>query len=85
MVREKIVCIEWMDAVSNPGSYDKDEPHRFAQMRTRTVGHLVKSTPQEIIVSQDRFYTYKNKIDGDRHITTIPKKMIRKVVLLKES
>lgn len=81
-MREKIVCIEWDDAVSNSGTYDKGDPVRFAQVRTRTVGHLIKSTSQEVIVSQDRFY-YKGKIDGDRHTSTIPRKMIKRIIELK--
>ena len=82
-MREKIVCIEWVDACSNSGAYDDKDPERFTPIKTKTVGHLIKSTPKTIIVSQDRIYLNSGKIDGDRHISIIPRGMIRKVTELK--
>ncbi len=83
-MREKIVCVEWDDATYNSGYYDKKTPEEFAPTFTKTVGHLVKSDRKSVTVSVDRFYK-NGKIDDDRHITIIPKKMIRKVIELKES
>ena len=81
-MKEKIVSVEWYDASFNSGYYNENEPEKFEQLRTKTVGFVVKSTVNEIILSSERNYI-KEKIDGDRHITTIPKKMIRKITVLK--
>ena len=81
-MKERIVCVEWDDASFNSGYYEEKEPERFEQVRTRSIGFLIKSTPKEIILSSDRYYL-KNKIDGERHINTIPRKMIRKITQLK--
>lgn len=83
MSKEKVVCVEWEDAVYNSGYYDKKTPEDFQPVLTKTVGHLVKRTAKSIIISQDRFYK-NNKIDDDRHIGIIPKKMIKKITILKE-
>ncbi len=84
MSKERIVCVEWEDASSNSGYYNKDHPEKFTPVKAKTVGHLVKKTQVAIIVSQDRFYDEKGKVDDDRHISTIPKKMIKKITELKE-
>ena len=81
-MKEKIVCVEWEDASYNSGYYDKKSPEDFEPVLTKTVGHLVKRTAKSVIVSQDRFYR-KSKIDDDRHIGVIPKRMIRKITELK--
>ena len=81
-MKEKIVSVEWYDASFNSGYYNENEPEKFEQLRTKTVGFVVKSTVNEIILSSERNYI-KEKIDGDRHINTIPKKMIRKITVLK--
>ncbi len=81
-MKERIVCIEWDDACFNQGYYNESEPERFEQVRTRSVGFIVKSTSKEVILSSERNYV-KEKIDGDRHINTIPKKMIKRIVQLK--
>jgi len=81
MAKERIVCIEWEDASYNSGYYDKKSPEDFEPVFTRTVGHLVKRTAKSVIVSQDRFYR-SNKIDDDRHIGIIPKKMIKQIIEL---
>lgn len=82
MSKEKIVCVEWEDATYNSGYYDKKTPEDFKPMFTRTVGHLIKRTSKEIIVSQDRFYDSKTKPSDDRHIGIIPRKMIKRVIEL---
>mgnify|MGYP001593601685 CR=1 FL=1 len=83
-MKEKIVCVEWEDAGYISGYYDRKTPENFEPVLTRTVGHLIKRTSKSVIVSQDRFYK-KNKIDDDRHIGIIPKKMIRRITELKGS
>jgi len=80
---KRIVCIEWDDASYNSGYYDKKTPEDFDPVLTETVGHLIKRTKKAVIVSQDRFYDSKGKLDNERHINTIPKKMIRKITYLR--
>ena len=81
-MKERIVCIEWDDASSNSGYYDEKYPEKFTPVSTKTVGHLVKKDNTCVIVSQERFYE-NGKPDGDRHIVTIPRKMIRHISELK--
>ena len=81
-MKESIVCVEWDDATFNSGFYDKKTPENFEPILTRTVGHLVKKTIKSVIVSQDRVYDSKGKPSDDRHLSTIPKKMIRRVISL---
>jgi len=79
-LKERIVCVEWDDASSNSGYYDRKSPERFEPVRCHTVGHFIKRTKKAVIVSQERFYDDKGKIEDDRRIVTIPKKMIIKVI-----
>ncbi len=78
-MQEKILCVEWEDAGYNSGYYDKKRPEEFEPVLTKTVGHLVRRTKRAIILSTDRFYDTKGKRDDDRHISIIPKKMIKTV------
>jgi len=82
-MKERIVCVEWDDASFNSGYYDKKDKDRFNPVKTKTAGFVVKSDRKCIIVSHDRFYDEKGKVDDERHITTIPKAMIRKITELK--
>ena len=82
-MKEKMVCVEWDDASYNQGYYDKKSPEDFCQVKTRTVGHLVKKSAKEVLVSVDRFYFPNGRMEGERHITTIPRKMIKKITYLK--
>lgn len=81
-MKEKIVCVEWEDASYNSGYYDKKTPEQFEPLRTTTVGHLVKTTAKGVIVCQDRFHDKDGKISDERHISVIPKKMIKKIIYL---
>lgn len=83
MPKEKMVRIEWDDASYNSGYYNKDKPQDYMPVPTSTVGHLVKSNRKTIIVSQDRFYK-GGKIDDDRYLGIIPKKMIKRITVLGE-
>jgi hypothetical protein len=83
-MKENIVCIEWDDASFNSGYYDKKDNSRFEPIKTKTAGFVVKSNRKYIIVSQDHFYNEKGEIEDERHITTIPRGVIRKIVKLKE-
>ena len=74
--------MEWDDASFDSGYYDKDDTLRYNTLKTKTSGFLVKSTPKEIIVAMDRWVDTSGKTEY-RHITTIPKKMIRKIIELK--
>ena len=84
MKESKIVCVNWDDASFDSGYYDKDTPKRYEQLETKTVGHIVKSDPKQIVIATDNWLNYDGKPEY-RHITTIPKKMIRKVIVLKEA
>ena len=77
-MKERIVCIEWDDASSNSGYYDKDHPEKFNPVRCKTVGYLISKNKKAVVVAGEFFE------DGDkRHIHTIPKKMIHKITELK--
>ncbi len=79
-----MVCVEWDDAASNSGYYDKRRPEDFETVFVKTLGHLIKKTKKSVIVSMERFYDDKGKRSDDRHISTIPKKMVRKIISLGE-
>lgn len=83
MKKEKLVLIEWYDACYTPGYYDASKKEQYEPQLTKTVGFLVKSDKRSIIVCQDRFYG----TDGvdERHIGTIPKKMVKRIVILNQS
>ena len=81
-MKEKIVCIEWDDASFNSGYYDKADPERYEQLRTKSVGHLIKSTSKEVIIGTD-CWRYSKEPREYRHITTIPRKMINRIMELK--
>jgi len=80
-VKEKIICVEWDDACFNSGMYDREDTKRFTQLRIKSVGHLIKSTPKEIIIGTDCWHDFNVPVDY-RHITTIPKKMIVRITKL---
>ena len=73
----KIAMVEWMDAVSTTGYYEADHPEKFNAVRCRTVGHLIRNTRKDIVVSTDYFDDSQQ-----RHIHTIPKKMVTKISYL---
>jgi len=82
-MKERIVCVEWEDASFNSGYFDKKEEKKFEPVKTKTAGFVVKSNRKCIIVSHDRFYDEQGKLDDERHITTIPRAMIRKIIELR--
>jgi len=76
-MKKRIACVEWDDATFDSGYYDKQDTSRYDVLKTLSVGFVVKSTPKEIILAVD---SWVNKQGTEyRHITTIPKKMVRKV------
>ena len=79
----RLICIEWNDACYNSGYYDKTTPKKYEQVRTKTVGIEVKSDSKEIIVAMDSWPSDEGKTEY-RHISTIPKKMIKRVIILKD-
>ena len=83
MKKERPVLIEWYDACYNSGYYDANNKERFEPALTRTAGFLVKSDRNSVIVCQDRFYNTDNTID-ERHLGTIPRKMIKRITYLGE-
>ncbi len=82
-MKDKIVCVEWDDASFNQGYYDKKDMTEFNPIKTHSTGFVVKSNKKVISISHDRFYTAEGKIDSDRHITTIPRGMIKHITVLK--
>jgi len=82
-MKEKIVCVEWDDASFNSGYYDKKENEKFKPIKTKTAGFVVKSDRKYLVISHDRFYNEEGKVDDQRHITTIPRGMIRRITELK--
>lgn len=83
-MKEKIVCVEWDDASYDNGYYYHDKAPSFTPIKTRSVGHLIKSSRKSITISQERFYDSDSKATDDRHISCIPRGMIRKVTYLRE-
>jgi len=80
-MKEKIVCIEWDDAGFNSGYYDKNDKNLHHPIIVRTVGHLIMNSKSVVIVATDR-YMYIGQVPDERHISTIPKKMVRKITYL---
>ena len=84
-MKDRIVCVEWDDASFSSGYYDKDDKTgKFAPWRTKTAGFVVRSDRKSIVISGDRFYDAQGKLDDERHITVIPRAMIRHIAELKE-
>ena len=83
MKKEKPVCVEWYDACYNSGYYDDSDKERFEPVLSKSIGFLVKSDRRSIIVCQDRFYCGDKTIE-ERHIGTIPRKMIKRIIFLDE-
>ncbi len=84
-MKERIVCVEWYDASFSSGYYDKKNKENFTSVKTKTAGFVIKSDRKRIIISHDWFYDEQGQIEDERHITTIPKKMIKKITELRES
>lgn len=80
---QRIVCVEWDDAGFNSGYYDEDNKDIHRSIIVKTVGHLIKRDRSVIITAADNF-TYASQASDQRHITTIPSKMIRRVTYLTE-
>ena len=75
----KIVCVEWEDAASNSGYYDKDKPGNTTTVMTKTVGFLAEKNKRVVKVCAESFE------DGDcRYVHSIPKGMVRKITVLSE-
>lgn len=81
-MKDKFVCVEWEDASFVSGYYDKREPGEYEPILTKTVGHLVYKTAKAVIVAQDNFYDPKGELTDSRHLTIIPKKMIKQIIML---
>ena len=83
MKDKKIVCVEWDDASFNSGYYDKDNKGQHNPIIVKSVGHLVKKNKSVIIIATDSHQYASGEERDERHISTIPKKMIRKITYLK--
>ena len=82
MSKEKIVCVDWEDAAYNSGSYDAKAPEDFEVILNKTVGHIVKSERGKVIVATDKWFESGSGIRY-RHISTIPRGMIKKITYLR--
>lgn len=78
MKDKKIICVEWDDAAFNSGYYDEDNKDLHHPIIVETVGHLIKKNKSVIIVATDS-YKYASRTKDERHITTIPRRMVRKI------
>ena len=81
-MKGKVVCVEWDDAGFNSGYYDKNNKDIHNPIIVRTVGHLIKKNKSVIITSTDR-YEYGESDGDERHISTIPRKMVRSITYLR--
>ena len=77
-MKKKMVWVEWEDAAFASGYYDKNKPKEYEPVLTKSVGFVIKNTPKTIVISHDRFY-YEGKLDDERHITIIPKRMVKRI------
>ena len=82
MKDKKIVCVEWDDAGFNSGYYDADNKDMTSPIIVRTVGHLLQKNKSVVVVATDD-YKYASQAKDQRHISTIPKKMVRKISYLR--
>ena len=70
----KIVEVNWTDACSTNGYYDKDHPEKNDPVICKTVGHLISKNKKAVVLASEYFD------DGDkRHIHTIPRKMVNSI------
>ena len=78
--KKKLVCVDWEDASSNTGYYDKEKPDKVTTVNCKTVGYLLNKHKKVIRLGVEQFE------DGDfRHIHCIPKGMVRKITYLTEA
>jgi len=79
----KSVCILWLDAYSQDEWVDKEEALKFAKTSflssNRTYGEIIEETKDYILIGGS--FTETKDLYGD--LIMIPKKMIRKVKILK--
>ena len=84
MKSKKIVCVEWDDAGFNSGYYDENNKDLHTPIIVETVGHLIQSNKSVVIVATDSYKYASGQTDDKRHISTIPKKMVRKIRYLEQ-
>lgn len=77
-MKRGIYCIEWEDACSWDGFYDKD--YEYNAVICKTVGHLLKHNKEVILLCGMSFNDRTQK-----HIHLIPRKSIKKITYLWES
>jgi len=75
----KIVEVEWEDACSNSGYYNKEKPdEEHKAVICKTVGYLKRKNKKHILLVQEYFS------DGEsRHVHTIPRKSVNGINYLK--
>lgn len=76
--KENFVCVEWGDASFTSGYYDPDDQKRFSPIPAQTVGHLIKKDHEKILVVAEKYFLSDGTIE-DRHVHTIPRKMIKRI------
>lgn len=76
----KKVSVTWEDACSSEGPYNISE-RGFKGLMTESVGWLVEKNKNYVVVAQDVHYQITE--NTARAIITIPRKMVRKIRVLK--
>ena len=72
------VEIEWEDAVHYSGYYNKNDPSTYQTDCCRTVGYLIKKNRQIVSLTSDAF-----DYDLERNVTTIPRRVVKRILYLK--
>lgn len=78
--KKKLVVVEWEDAASNSGHYQKNDPETYGTVMCRTVGYLLNKDKHRVVLATEWF-----EDGGFRHTHSIPKGMVRKITILSEA
>ena len=74
------VEIEWEDAMHYTGYYDKNDSSTYQTDCCRTIGYLVKKNRQIVSLISDSF-----DYNRERTVTTIPRRMVKKITYLERT
>ena len=79
-MKDKIVKVEWEDAVFSQDYYDGENLQKFNPLPASTVGYLIRKDRKMVILSQTRFHEGVHL--SDKFIHTIPRGMVTKITYL---
>ena len=78
------VEIEWEDAMHYSGYYNKNDPSTYQTDCCRTVGYLIKKNRQIVSLISDAVCNRDTSgYDRERNVTTIPRRMVKRILYLK--